>query len=597
MRKKNKASRLLALLCSLAMVLSMMPLAASVYADEPESAAGGVEINEVNFPDAAFREYVKQFDTDGSDALSASEISSVTAIGNSEKGFLNNVTDLRGIEYFTSLTLLNCSDNNITVWPNLPSSLETLTCINCGLSELPMLPAGLKTLNCGENNFTSLSINSTSLTEVNCDFCQSLTTIDVSGCTALTSISCFGSVKELTLAEGKSLITEVAGVGGTASITKAAKNEEIWTASVEISPDSGYGCKGFLINDGMEEKCSRDSIDKISVNRNLFYLLSFTPIIEDFTDGQSFTQGEQISFTAKPINDKLSEEPTSWTVRQEGGDPIFSGSFDESKKGTIDTSSLSAGAYILGIGYGGSEEQNGEASHIRYISFNIEESHYTGPSYYYLNVENGSGDGAYAYHTRVDIAADPAPEGKEFDKWVRISGEGIIENADAEKTVYTMGFGNATVTATYKDKKPAEPENTKYQLTVENGSGSGAYAAGTKVAIKADKALKGKVFDKWVLIDGKGLIKEKGGSNTVFTMAESDATVKAVYKKQTGTPAESDDPEKADKPSKPDNQKEHDNLDNPQTGDTQMLFAWMTILAAAAAGIYIFNKKKDELEE
>ena len=569
MRKKNKASRLLALLCSLAMVLSMMPLAGTVYADGPATTeTEGVVINDTNFPDDAFREYVKQFDTegDGDGTLSADEISSVTEIGGSQgTGALSGVSSLKGIEYFTSLTTLDCSDNTI--------------------STLTSLPASLTTLNCSGN--------------------ADLAEVDVSSCTNLNSLVCNGcKVTKLTVNENKTLQVQSEG-GGMAYITYADGPQGSLTATVETMSDSGHGLSYFS-KSGDDAKMTPTAAFSTEIASDQFgiYTFYFEKITESFTNGQTFTRGASIPFTAKQLE---TLKPVSWAVNSdEGGDPIVSGNFQNSaNSGTIDTSSLSPGAYDLNIRYSqvtsdpvAYNEESDEDFFVSYsISFNIEESHYTGPTYYYLNVENGSGDGTYTYNTRVDIEADPAPEGKEFDKWVKTSGEGAIENADAEKTVYTMGFGNATVTATYKDKKPAEPENAKYQLTVENGSGSGVYVAGTKVAIKADKPEKGKVFDKWILIDGKGLIKEKGSSNTVFTMEESDATVKAVYKKQTGTPAESDDHAKPDKPSKPDNQKGHDNPDNPQTGDTQMLFAWMTILAAATAGIYILNRKSNELEE
>ena len=73
-----------------------------------------------------------------------------------------------------------------------------------------------------------------------------------------------------------------------------------------------------------------------------------------------------------------------------------------------------------------------------------------------LTVNNGTGSGSYTAGTIVDIVADPAPAGQEFDQW---TGEvGIIDDASAASTTLTMPEGDATVTATYKARQ--------YTLTV-----------------------------------------------------------------------------------------------------------------------------------
>jgi Leucine-rich repeat (LRR) protein len=79
-------------------------------------AADEVAIDETNFPDSVFRSYVEtNFDTDGNGVLSSEEINAVTSIENSTEKY----SSLQGIEYFTKLTSLVCSDNKLT-------KLETL---------------------------------------------------------------------------------------------------------------------------------------------------------------------------------------------------------------------------------------------------------------------------------------------------------------------------------------------------------------------------------------------------------------------------------------------------------------------------------------
>ena len=68
-------------------------------------AATPVAINETNFPDAVFREYVKDnFDTDGNGELSVSEMENVRRVDVAEM----EVADLTGIENFTNLEELDC---------------------------------------------------------------------------------------------------------------------------------------------------------------------------------------------------------------------------------------------------------------------------------------------------------------------------------------------------------------------------------------------------------------------------------------------------------------------------------------------------------
>jgi beta-mannanase len=71
---------------------------------------------------------------------------------------------------------------------------------------------------------------------------------------------------------------------------------------------------------------------------------------------------------------------------------------------------------------------------------------------YRLSVNSGcSGSGSYRAGTAVHIAADKAPSGKLFDKWVINSGSPRIADIAADSTTLTMSAGNAVVTATYKN--------------------------------------------------------------------------------------------------------------------------------------------------
>ncbi len=89
-------------------------------------------INEEDFPDAAFRQYVlDHIDTDGDGILTKSEWEAVTEI-NIDGGYNGvKIADLTGIEYFPNLTKLNCSGNTLTKLDvSANTKLEELSCSN-----------------------------------------------------------------------------------------------------------------------------------------------------------------------------------------------------------------------------------------------------------------------------------------------------------------------------------------------------------------------------------------------------------------------------------------------------------------------------------
>lgn len=79
------------------------------------------------------------------------------------------ISDLEGIQYFSSLKYLDCSVNSFTSIPALANTLQTLNCgynVNCTV--LPILPNGLKYFNCENNNWSSLPNLPTSLETLIC---------------------------------------------------------------------------------------------------------------------------------------------------------------------------------------------------------------------------------------------------------------------------------------------------------------------------------------------------------------------------------------------------------------------------------------------
>ena len=150
--------------------------------------SAGVAIDNNNFPDANFRTIVEGFDTNNDSSLSDTEIAAVKKIN----GFRKRITNLKGIEYFTSLNNLWCAENKLTA---LDVSKNTaLTDLYCSSNQLTTLDVSKNTaltdLDCGRNQLTTLDVSkNTALTYLSCGYNQ-LTTLDVSKNTALTYLSC-----------------------------------------------------------------------------------------------------------------------------------------------------------------------------------------------------------------------------------------------------------------------------------------------------------------------------------------------------------------------------------------------------------------------
>lgn len=103
-----------------------------------------IELSNFNFPDNAFREYLKQFDIYGDNKLASVERNVVKKINVNNKG----ITTLEGIEHFPKLEKLYCSKNNLT-------SLDVSK------------NAVLMYLNCKNNQLTSLNVESTNIDIIN----------------------------------------------------------------------------------------------------------------------------------------------------------------------------------------------------------------------------------------------------------------------------------------------------------------------------------------------------------------------------------------------------------------------------------------------
>lgn len=168
-----------------------------------------VVVDEANFPDAIFREYVKNnFDSDQDNTLSLSELQGITIINiNSQPQLIS----LQGIEHFTELTELYCTSSGITALDvSKNTKLKVLNCdgnqltsldlskntvlddLDCPSNKLTslILPKSIGEVNCSNNQLTSVDLsNQTRIYNFQCDN-NLLTTLDLSVATSFSSVSC-----------------------------------------------------------------------------------------------------------------------------------------------------------------------------------------------------------------------------------------------------------------------------------------------------------------------------------------------------------------------------------------------------------------------
>ena len=152
---------------------------------------------------------------------------------------------------------------------------------------------------------------------------------------------------------------------------------------------------------------------------------------------------------------------------------------------------------------------------------------------YLVTVENGTltnnppADGKYAQGATVTVQANAAPSGQVFDKWEVVSGGVTLANATQSTTTFVMPANAVNVKATYKPT-PATP--TTYAVTVLDGTGGGNYAQNATVTITANAASAGKIFDKWEVLEGNVTLGNTTHSTTTFSMPANAVKVKAVYR-------------------------------------------------------------------
>ncbi len=165
-----------------------------------------LKINEENFPDKAFREYISNtFDYDCDGILSDEEVANVQEI---DISFEWEIQSVKGIECFPNLITLYCDETNIDKLDvrNNPA-LESLDCGKTEITEINVSqnPA-LKHLYCYGTNIDKLDVSKNPVLERLYCAGTNIEKLDVSNNPALEDLDCsFTNIKEINVSQNPAL--------------------------------------------------------------------------------------------------------------------------------------------------------------------------------------------------------------------------------------------------------------------------------------------------------------------------------------------------------------------------------------------------------
>lgn len=521
--------KLLSILLCLVMVAGSLPTAAF--------AAGSVEINETNFPDAKFRSFVKEkLDKNKDNILDAGEIAAVKMIEANNMG----IKSLEGVGFFTALETLKCWDNELTGLDlSKNTALKDLQCSNSKLQSLDLSQnPNLTQLYCGENPLTTLDLSKNAKLKVlDCSGFASrrtkLTELDLSQNTALESLDC--SINEL-----KQL-----NVSGCTALKMLSCSSNQLTA-LDVSKNTNL----------IELECSSNLLAVLDVSNN--------PKLKDLSCGNN--RLTVLDLSKNPELEILSCRKNGLTsldldANKKIGEKILylenqfyhkgvlnagetfdmktlPGSFDPSRTknwigGTVDAAGiLTVDADATEVTYDyQTKSGNTATNYLMSCKLNVKGGT-TPVAKYAISVTGGIANLAKAAEgSVVTLTADAPAANMHFARWEVDSGSEAVTfaNATNSTTTFPMPAGEVKVQAVFEADEIMVP--IQYDVSVLNDGNGKAFASPAKAA--ADTAITltatpnaGYHFKAWRVILGGVTI-----TDNKFTMPAEDVEVQAVFEK------------------------------------------------------------------
>ena len=243
-------------------------------------------IDASSFPDENFRAYVSYYcDTDGNGYLSEEEIQNVRSIAIDS----SDITSLNGIEHFTNLHELYCSNNSLKELDlSRNMLLEILFCNDNQLTSIDLSNCvNLRRLYCERNNLTALEVSSCAILEELAFRYNTISEIDVSRNAYLKVLNCpYNNLSELDLSNNLNL--EILDCGSNdleeLDVSNNLSLKELWCFRNNISDlyvgqnseltylDCGGNNLNFIdVSDNLKLttlECYRNQITELDVSQN-----------------------------------------------------------------------------------------------------------------------------------------------------------------------------------------------------------------------------------------------------------------------------------------------------------------------------------------
>ena len=522
--------KLLSILLCLVMVVGLLPTAVL--------AAGDVEINETNFPDAKFRSFVKEnLDKNKDNILDAGEIAAVKKIEANNMG----IKSLEGVGFFTALETLKCWDNELT---GLDLSKNTkLTSLSCSENELTALDVSKNTeltrLYCGSNRLTALDVSKNKkLEELDCESdsllsYMKLTKLDVSQNKALKKLNCYGvKMKELNVSGCTAL--ERLDCGGNQLIALDVSNNanltflrcgsnQLTALDVSNNPklkDLSCGYNSLTLLD----LSKNPELEILSCRKNGFTSLDL--------DANKKIDGKILYLENQFYHKGVLNAGETFDMK------TLPGSFDPSRTknwigGTVDAAGiLTVDADATEVTYDyQTKSGNTAAKYLMSCKLNVKGGT-TPVAKYAISVTGGIANLAKAAEgSVVTLTADAPAANMHFARWEVDSGSEAVTfaNATNSTTTFPMPAGEVKVKAVFEADEIMVP--IQYDVSVLNDGNGKAFASPAKAA--ADTAITltatpnaGYHFKAWRVILGGVTI-----TDNKFTMPAEDVEVQAVFEK------------------------------------------------------------------
>lgn len=521
--------KLLSILLCLVMVVGLLPTAAF--------AAGYVEINETNFPDAKFRSFVKEnLDKNKDDILDAMEIAAVKMIEANKMG----IKSLEGVGFFTALETLKCWDNELTGLDlSKNTALKNLQCSNSKLQSLDLSQnPNLTQLYCGRNPLTTLDLSKNAKLKVlNCSGFANrrtkLTELDLSQNTALESLDC--SINEL-----KQL-----NVSGCTALKKLSCSSNQLT-TLDVSKNTNLielECSSNLL--AVLDVSNNPKLEDLSCDYNSLTLLDLSknPELEILSCRKNGLTSLDLDANKK-IGEKILYLENQFYHKGvlNAGETFdmktLPGSFDPSRTknwigGTVDAAGiLTVDADATEVTYDyQTKSGNTAAKYLMLCKLNVKGGT-TPVTKYAISVTGGIANLAKAAEgSVVTLTADAPAANMHFARWEVESGSEAVTfaNATNSTTTFPMPAGEVKVKAVFEADEIMVP--IQYDVSVLNDGNGKAFASPAKAA--ADTAITltatpnaGYHFKAWRVILGGVTI-----TDNKFTMPAEDVEVQALFEK------------------------------------------------------------------